>query len=176
MGPLGVVECLPILDHTPGLEAITDLFEIDRFLLQAAPQPFDEDVIEVAATTVHRDAHACLGQRGDPGRSRELATLIRIHDLGRAVSGDGFIQRIYAEVRMHRVRQPPTQDLARGPIHDRDQIQEPVLHRHEGDIGAPDLVGAVYRHLSQQVWEDRMLRMRLAGSGAFVDCLQPSTA
>ena len=53
MGPLGVVECHPVLDDPPGLEAVTDLLEIDRLLLQAAPQPFDEDIVEVSSPTVH---------------------------------------------------------------------------------------------------------------------------
>ena len=52
MGPLGVVECHPFLDDPPGLEAVTDLLEIDRLLLQAAPQPFDEDIVEVTATPI----------------------------------------------------------------------------------------------------------------------------
>ena len=97
---------------------------------------------------------------------------ICVHDLWRAVFGDGFVQSIDAEVRVHRVTQPPTQDLACGPVHDRHEIQEPVPHRHEGDIGTLDLVRALYHHLSQYVREDRMLGVRLAGSGSFVDRLQ----
>ena len=77
-----------------------------------------------------------------------------------------------AEVRVHRVRQPPAQNLARRPIHDRDQIQELVLDRHNGNVGAPNLIGSINLHLSQQILEDRMLRVRLAGSGPFVDRLQ----
>lgn len=75
MGPLGVVECHPVLDDAPGLEAIADLLEIDRLLLQAPPQPFDADVVEVAAPPIHRDARACRGQRRDPRRSGELRSL-----------------------------------------------------------------------------------------------------
>lgn len=171
-GAVGVVERHPVFDDLASLEAVIDLFEIDRFLLQAAPQPFDENVIELATPAVHRDAHASLGQRCDPSRSRELRPLICIHDLRRAVFGDGFVQGIDAEVGVHRVRQPPAPHPARGPIHDGYQIEEAVLDRHERDIGTPDLIGAVDLHLSQQIREDRMLGMRLAGSGAFVDCLQ----
>lgn len=36
--------------------------------------------------------------------------------------GDGLVQRFDAEFRVHRVRQPPTQYLARGPTHDRDNL------------------------------------------------------
>ena len=51
-----------------------------------------------------------------------------------------------AKVCVHRVRQPPAQNLARGPIHDRDKVQEAVLRRHKSDICSRDLVGAVDLH------------------------------
>ena len=91
MGPLGVVECHPVLDDPPGLEAVADLFEIDRLLVQAPPQPFDEDVVEVTATPIHRDAHPSFGQCRDPSSPGELSALIGIQDLGRAVFGDGLV-------------------------------------------------------------------------------------
>ena len=53
MGAFGVVVGHPVLDHPTGLEAITDFFEIDRFLFQAAPQPFDDDVVEISAPGIH---------------------------------------------------------------------------------------------------------------------------
>ena len=68
MGPLGVVECYPVLDDPPGLEAVTD-----RLLLQAAPQPFDEDIVEVTATPIHRDADPNFVQCRDQSSPGELA-------------------------------------------------------------------------------------------------------
>ena len=53
MGPLGVVECHPVFDDTPGLEAAIDFLEIDRLLFQAAPQPFDNDTVQIAAPPIH---------------------------------------------------------------------------------------------------------------------------
>jgi len=73
MGPLGVVECHPVLDDPPGLEAVTDLLKIDRLLLQAAPQPFDEDIVEVTATPIHRDADPNFVQCRDQSSPGELA-------------------------------------------------------------------------------------------------------
>ena len=77
MGPLGVVECHPVLDDPPGLEAVTDLLEIDRLLLQAAPQPFDEDIVEVTATPIHRDADPNFVQCRDPVITPEVVRQIR---------------------------------------------------------------------------------------------------
>ena len=56
------------------------------------------DVFEISSPTVHRDAHAHLRQREDPGRSRELAALIRIYYLGRAVFGRGLTQCFNADM------------------------------------------------------------------------------
>ena len=50
MGPLGVIECHPVLDDRPGLEAVADLFEVDRLLLQRPPKAFNEDVVQIAAS------------------------------------------------------------------------------------------------------------------------------
>ncbi len=75
MRALGVVEHYPVADYAPGVEAVGDFFEIDRFLFQGPPEPFDEDVVHAAAPAIHRDSHAGLGQCGDPGRSGELRPL-----------------------------------------------------------------------------------------------------
>lgn len=72
MGPLGVIERHPVGDRASGLEPVIYFFEIDRFLLERPPEPLDEDVVHAAAAPIHRDAHAGLGQGGDPGRSGEL--------------------------------------------------------------------------------------------------------
>lgn len=55
-GPLGVVECHLVLDDLAVLEAVTDLLEIHRLLLQAPPQPLDENVVELTAKPINQDA------------------------------------------------------------------------------------------------------------------------
>ena len=81
-------------------------------------------------------------------------------------------KRLNAEVSVHRVRQPPAQHFSRGPVHDRDQIQEPTPHRDERDVRAPDLVRARDCHVSQQIRIDRVLRVRTARVRAAIDRLQ----
>lgn len=53
MGPLGIVECHPVVDHPPGFEAVGDFLKVDRLLLQGSPQALDEDVVEIPAAPVH---------------------------------------------------------------------------------------------------------------------------
>ena len=38
----------------------------------------------------------------------------------------------------HRVRYPPSQNLAARPVHDRDEVEEASTHLDVGDVGAPD--------------------------------------
>ena len=61
-----------------------------------------------------------------------------------AVSGQRFVKRLDAEPGVHGVRQPPRKDMARRPVHDRDQVQEVALDRDVGDVGAPDLIGTIH--------------------------------
>ena len=103
MGSFGTVKCHPILDDASGLEAVSDLFEIDRCLLQAPPETLYEDVVEISAPSIHRDTHPSVGQGRDPSRSGELAALIRFHDLRRAVFDDSLVSGVHSEVRVHRI-------------------------------------------------------------------------
>lgn len=72
MWAFGIVKFHPVTNGTMRLEAVGQIFQIDRFLLQGSPEPFDEDVVHASAATVHRDTHSGFGQRGDPSRSGEL--------------------------------------------------------------------------------------------------------
>ena len=53
MRALRVVEPNPVIDDPFCLEAVGDFMQIDGFLLQRPPQPFAEDVVEIAAPTIH---------------------------------------------------------------------------------------------------------------------------
>ena len=79
-------------------------------------------------------------KRVGEGEAGELPALIGVEDVGPAVTGDRLLQRRNAEVGVHRVRQPPGEDLAAGPVHDRHQVQEAAPHRDVGHIRTPDLV------------------------------------
>ena len=67
MGPLRVVEPNPVFDHAFSLEPVLQFVQIDGFLFERPPQPFDEYVVEIPAPSVHRDFDVSLGQGCDPG-------------------------------------------------------------------------------------------------------------
>lgn len=122
--------------------------QVYALVLQGAPQPLDEDVVKETAFPNHRDPHARPAEPIRPSEGRELRSLISIHDLGRAEFVDGLAQRLDAEVGLQRVRDPPREDLAGVPVHDRYQVEEPVPHGQVGDVRAPDLVRAIHPQTS----------------------------
>ena len=180
MRTLAIVGVHPVVDDALGGEAVSDVLQIDRFIFERPPETFDEDfdedVVHASAPRVHADPNLRLGERGDPVRSDELAFLIRIHDLRRAVFADGLVQRVHTEVRMHDVRHQPPQHLARRPVHDRHQIKISSADGYEGDVCAPDLFGPRDLQALQEVREDRMGRMRLADLRPAIDCVQAHLA
>ena len=88
--------------------------------------------------------------------------------------GDDLIQGIDAKVGMHCTRQRPAQDLARGPIHDRDQVKEAIFDWHEGDVGAPNLIGPVDLHLPQHIWIDWLMLSLGCRAGSLIVSLPGS--
>jgi len=63
--------------------------------LKRPPQPLDEDAVHAAPAPIHRDARARFGQHRDPFATRELATLIGVHDQGQAGRSSFFCAFTY---------------------------------------------------------------------------------
>ncbi len=117
-----VVEGHPFPDGRLRLRSCLPGVQVGALIFQGPPQPLDKDVVEESAFPIHRDAHAGSAEPVGPGEGRELAALIRVHDLGRAELVDGLVQRFDAEVGLQRVRDPPGQDLSGVPVHDRHEV------------------------------------------------------
>ena len=58
MLPLGVIEADPVSDQAPGCEAIGALVPVERFVVERASSPLDEDVVYAPVLLVHRDTDA----------------------------------------------------------------------------------------------------------------------
>ena len=82
MGPPGVVLLEPATQARLQVQQRAVLAQIDFLVLDAAPQPLDEDVVHPPSAPVHADANTQLAEPGDPRRRGELAALIRVEDLG----------------------------------------------------------------------------------------------
>lgn len=82
---------------------------------------------------------------------------------------DGLVQGLNAEVGVQRVRDPPRQNHAGVPVHERHQIEKPAAHRKIGDVHAPDLIWPPHTHPPQEVGVRLVLLCRLARFRFLVD-------
>jgi len=80
-----------------------------------------------------------------------------------------FLQSLDAQRRGHRVRQPPSENLAARPVHYWGQIEQVPPHRQGGDVGTPDLVRPRDLQIAQQVQVSTVLRMRIPRQWALAD-------
>src|SRR3954447_18563111 len=79
---------------------------------------------------------------------------------------DGHDQGVDAQLGPEVVGHGPADDLARGHVLDRGQIQEALVGRDVGDVGQPDLVRPVRGEVPrQQVRGDREIMAAVRGSG-----------
>src|SRR5512132_2611270 len=127
----------PSRDSGTRRAAVGVALEIDVLVLQRAPQPFDEDVVDPAAAAVHRNPdpgrHQCAGEGG----TGELAALVGVEDLGPAPAGERLFQCVDTKRSVHRVGEPPGEYRARKPVDDGDQIKKAATDRDVGDVGGP---------------------------------------
>ena len=133
----------PAPDATPFLRTCLPSVQINAFILQRSPEALDEDVVHAATFADHRDTCADPFQPVSPGEGRELAALIRVHDLRWSEAVDRLIQCFDAEVSLKRVGDTPGQHFAGVPVHYGDEIKEAPPHGQVGDVGAPDLIWAI---------------------------------
>ena len=85
MGPLGIVELNPLADHPFGLEAVGQLVQIDRLVLERPPEALDKDVVHVAAPAIHGDRDARVLEQIGELEAGELAALVGVEYLRLAV-------------------------------------------------------------------------------------------
>lgn len=76
--------------------------------------------------------------------------MIGIEDL-RQRHCQGRDERFYTKRGIQAVGDGPTQHKSAEPIHNRGQIHEPLPHRNDGDIGAPNLIDALNRQPLEQI-------------------------
>src|SRR5690606_8656590 len=80
--PLEVVELEVALDAASRFARRVVGVQVHLLVLQRAPQPLDEDVVDAAALAVHADLHAAPQQGPGEGVGRELRALVGVEDAG----------------------------------------------------------------------------------------------
>ena len=129
-----IVEADEAFEVGVGLDLGLVAFEIDLIVFDGPPEPLDEDVVEAAPLSIHREFHA-KGEQwlGKFGRG-ELAALVGVEDLRHSVLLDRPLDRPGAEAGVEGVRQFPSQDRPAVPIDHREEVDVATLDRNVGDV------------------------------------------
>ena len=78
--------------------------QVDLFVFDRPPQPFDEDVVPPCVLAVHADLDVGVFQGFDEVDGFELAALVRIHDPGFAMAAHRLFQSFDARFGLKRGR------------------------------------------------------------------------
>jgi len=169
--PFPIIEFEPPGNPPCRLQDAAVVVQVNLFVLERAPQPFHEDVVEGPAAPVHGDPDSLVQESFRESLARELASLVAVEDPGPAKI-QGFLQRLQAEARVQGVGQFPGQDVAAVPVHDRHQVQETAAEADVGDVRAPDLVRGNDRQIPEKVRVDPGFILRHAQPGFRIDRFQ----
>ncbi len=103
--PTFVVEAEEGREVRRGLGQVSVAAQVDLVVLDRAPEPFDENIIETPALAVHRELHAAGEQWLGEFCRGELATLVSVENFRRAVFSQRSLHRPDTEAGVEGVRQ-----------------------------------------------------------------------
>ena len=102
MRPAAIVEGQITADRGAGLADAGVGLEVDLFVFDRPPQPFDEDVVAPGPLAIHADGDPGLEQHAREVVAGELRALVRIEDIGLAMTGERFLQGLDAKTLLPR--------------------------------------------------------------------------
>src|SRR5262245_53021373 len=111
MQTLSIVELEISAQAGDGLWRRFVITDVDVFVFHAAPEPFDEDIVQRPASPIHADGDLALFENPGERATGELRTLIRVEDL-RLRHLQRSVQRAHTELALHRRRDFPTEHIA----------------------------------------------------------------
>jgi len=117
-----------------------------------------------------------LSQESHELQARELAPLIGIEDLGRAIAADGVLHGVETELGRQRVGESPHQDSATGPVEHREEIHKAPVHGNVGDIGGPDLIWPRDDQVAQEIGINPMAGLVAAKRRLAIQGINPHAA
>ena len=95
------------------------VLEIDVFIFDGAPQPFDEDVVRGPSRAVHADLKRMRLQGVKEDVAGELSALIHVENLRDPKPTHRLLEAVYTEPGVQRIAKPPCQDLPTIPVQNR---------------------------------------------------------
>src|SRR6202163_2665270 len=155
---------------------LTDGFvgsQIDLLVFDAFPKPLDEHVVSPSSFAIHADGDAVVGEDTGKRCSGDRRALVGVEDARPAMTSESILQRLDAEGRLHRDRQPPRQNTTCRPVQHHGEIDEATRHRDVRDVHGPDLVRPRDLHAAQQIRIDLVTRLGLRGARTAIERLYP---
>ena len=153
MWPFGIIKRKVILQAFVQLDTIIEHMDIDAFVFDALPKPFDKDVVDCSAFAVHADSNGVIPfcEQGCIFKTGELAALVRVNDLRLAIHLNGLFDDLTTPQGGHRVADAPVDHITGVDVYNGAQVHKPSPHRNVCDINGPDLIGSVNDKIPQQV-------------------------
>lgn len=106
-----VVEIEVATDAGSGFVEVVVGVQENLLVLDGAPHPLDEDVVEAPATSVHADRDPRAAQHLGERVRGELRALVAIENVGLREARQRLLERVHAEGGVERVGQSPTRRL-----------------------------------------------------------------
>src|SRR5258705_670095 len=173
MWATAIVEVEVSADRVTGLADAFIGSQIDLLVFDATPQPLNEHVVPPGPFAIHADGDAVAGKQTGERRARELRTLVGVEDFWPAMTSESILQRLDAEGRLHRDRQPPRQNTTCRPVQHHGEINEAVCHWNVRDVHGPDLVRPRDLDAAQQIRIDLVTGLGLGGAWTAIERLYP---
>src|SRR5689334_22236373 len=98
--PPSIIEVQIPANRRPGLSNGVVGPDVDLLVFHRSPKPLDEYIVPPSALTVHADCDLVVQQKTRERLAGELAALIRIEDVGLAVSRQRLFHRLDTEIRL----------------------------------------------------------------------------
>ena len=108
VGASVIVEAEVAIQRLEQIGPVGEVAGIDEFVLQAAPQALDENIVQGAAPSIHADGDVALLQRRQKVGRGELGSLIGVPDFGLA-EAECRLQRGQTEAGLHRIGEFPAE-------------------------------------------------------------------
>ena len=102
------------------------LFEIHLLVLNASPEPFNENVVQCSSSAIPTDAHVCGLEPVRKFRTGKLRSLVVVENF-RSRSLKCLLERFETKRCFQGDRRSPGEHIATEPIDDGYQIQKPSL-------------------------------------------------
>src|SRR5665647_1727142 len=171
MGTSAVIKVQISADRCPRHADIVVGMQINLFILDRLPDSLDEDVVAPRALAIHADRDLVGAQHAGECFAGELTALIGVENFRLVMFRQRLLQRLDAEVGLHRDRHAMAEHPPTEPVDDSHEIDKPSCHGDVGNVRRPDLVWTLDLQSAQQIRINLVAQRGLRRVRATIECL-----